>query len=89
MDLHAENFAVSETGPRRSRTLSTKPLSLPEVSKRSIDFTISTMALFLLLPLLIIVAIAIKLDSRGPVFFWQSRRGQGVVYTLLCCSAQG
>jgi exopolysaccharide biosynthesis polyprenyl glycosylphosphotransferase len=75
MDLHAENFAVPETISRRSRTLSTRPLSLPEVSKRSVDFTIAALALFLLLPLLIIVALAIKLDSRGPVFFWQSRRG--------------
>jgi exopolysaccharide biosynthesis polyprenyl glycosylphosphotransferase len=75
MDLHAENFAVPETISRRSRTLSTKPLALPDVGKRSIDFTIAALAIFLLLPLLIIVALAIKLDSRGPVFFWQSRRG--------------
>jgi exopolysaccharide biosynthesis polyprenyl glycosylphosphotransferase len=75
MDLHAENFAVPETISRRSRTVSPKPLSLPEVSKRSVDFSIAAVALFLLLPLLIFVALAIKFDSRGPVFFWQSRRG--------------
>ena len=75
MDLHAENFAVPETISRRSRTLSAKPLSLLDASKRGIDLTVAALALFLLLPLLIIVALAIKLDSRGPVFFWQTRRG--------------
>ena len=75
MDLHAENFAVPETISRRSRTLSAKPLSLSVASKRTVDFTVAALALFLLLPLLIIVALAIKLDSRGPVFFLQSRKG--------------
>ena len=60
MDLHAENFAVPETISRRSRTLSPKPLSLPEVSKRSVDFSIAALALFLLLPLLVFVALVIK-----------------------------
>src|SRR4028119_2180843 len=84
MDLHAENFAVRETISRRSRTLSPKPLSLPEVSKRSVDFSIAALALFLLLPLLVFVALAIKFDSRGPVFFWQSRRGlQGHPFKIL------
>jgi lipopolysaccharide/colanic/teichoic acid biosynthesis glycosyltransferase len=31
----------------------------------------------LLLPLLLVIAIAIKLDSRGPVFFRQNRVGKG------------
>jgi exopolysaccharide biosynthesis polyprenyl glycosylphosphotransferase len=75
MDLHAENFGVSERGSQRPRTLSTNLLALPEVYKRSTDLTIAALALFLLLPLLLIVAIAIKLDSRGPVLFRQSRRG--------------
>jgi Undecaprenyl-phosphate glucose phosphotransferase len=44
--------------------------------KRILDFTIGVLALGLLSPLLIAVAIAIKLDSPGPVFFRQRRYGR-------------
>ncbi len=43
--------------------------------KRTMDFVVSFAALVLLAPLLIAVAIAIKLDSPGPVFFRQVRMG--------------
>jgi polysaccharide biosynthesis protein PslA len=36
---------------------------------------IGTLALILLSPIMILVAIAIKLDSKGPVFFRQTRHG--------------
>ena len=40
------------------------------------DFFISLIALILLLPLLLITAVAIRLDSRGPAFFVQRRIGK-------------
>ncbi|MGI8460143.1 MAG: sugar transferase [Solirubrobacterales bacterium] len=43
--------------------------------KRVFDVTAASLAMVALLPLLPIVAIAIKLDSRGPVFFRQRRAG--------------
>lgn len=43
--------------------------------KKGEDLILSLTALILLFPLLAIVAIAIKLDSSGPVFFKQSRLG--------------
>ena len=43
--------------------------------KRFIDIVISGTAIILLLPLLLMTAIAIKLDSPGPVIFRQRRRG--------------
>jgi Undecaprenyl-phosphate glucose phosphotransferase len=43
--------------------------------KRIIDIAISGTALILFLPLLLMTAIAIKLDSPGPVIFKQGRRG--------------
>lgn len=43
--------------------------------KRSLDIGISIFALFALAPLLVMIAIAIKLDSRGPVLFRQKRHG--------------
>jgi len=43
--------------------------------KRLIDFTISAAALIALAPLFLVVAILIKLNSPGPVFFIQKRMG--------------
>ncbi len=47
------------------------------IKKRVVDILFSAFALLLLLPVLIIVAIAIKLDSPGPVLFRQLRVGYG------------
>lgn len=43
--------------------------------KRFSDILLSTIALIALLPIFIIVAAAIKIDSRGPIFFRQERIG--------------
>lgn len=52
------------------------PLSLLErFVKRAIDLAISTAALICLLPLMLLTAVAIKLDSSGPVIFRQRRSG--------------
>ncbi|MBQ2676100.1 MAG: sugar transferase [Clostridia bacterium] len=45
--------------------------------KRAIDVVCSFFALVVLSPLLLITAIAIKLDSKGPVLFNQLRTGKG------------
>ncbi|HEX5822427.1 MAG TPA: exopolysaccharide biosynthesis polyprenyl glycosylphosphotransferase [Solirubrobacterales bacterium] len=45
--------------------------------KRGIDIVASAGLLLLLAPLLLVVAVAIKLDSRGPVLFKQVRVGKG------------
>ena len=39
------------------------------------DYAISAMAIVFLLPLLVMIAIAIKLDSPGPILFQQRRQG--------------
>jgi Undecaprenyl-phosphate glucose phosphotransferase len=43
--------------------------------KRALDVTCAGLGLVMLLPLLVAVAVAIKLDSRGPVLFRQYRTG--------------
>jgi exopolysaccharide biosynthesis polyprenyl glycosylphosphotransferase len=54
------------------------PLGLPDRAlKRSLDLVLVLLALPVLLPFMILVAIAIKLDSKGPVFFRQPRVGLG------------
>jgi exopolysaccharide biosynthesis polyprenyl glycosylphosphotransferase len=55
-----------------------RPTRLPRSSrvlKRAFDLSASTFGLLLLAPLFAAVAIGIKLESRGPVFFRQVRRG--------------
>lgn len=44
--------------------------------KRGVDITVAGLALVALAPLLGLIALAIKLTDRGPVFFWQVRVGR-------------
>jgi len=46
------------------------------VVKRAFDLTMSVLLLVILLPLLLLVSIAIIIESRGPVFFVQERVGR-------------
>jgi len=52
-----------------------KPHPTEIALKRLFDFAVALLFLTLLFPLFIIVAILIKLDSRGPVFYIQERAG--------------
>ena len=49
----------------------------PALVKRATDLLVGTAALVLLSPLLLILAIGVKLGSPGPVFFRQPRAGLG------------
>ena len=44
-------------------------------AKQALDYGIAALALVFLAPLLLLIALTIKLDSPGPVFFLQPRRG--------------
>lgn len=46
------------------------------MAKRLFDLIVSAVALLLLSPLLLLVALAIRVDSGGPVFFRQERVGR-------------
>lgn len=46
-------------------------------AKRVFDILLAGTALLLALPVMLIVALAIKLESKGPVFFKQRRVGEG------------
>ncbi|MTI80470.1 MAG: sugar transferase [Firmicutes bacterium] len=46
--------------------------------KRILDFLLALLAVLILSPLLIVVVILIKLDSKGPVFFTQERPGKNM-----------
>jgi lipopolysaccharide/colanic/teichoic acid biosynthesis glycosyltransferase len=45
--------------------------------KRTFDLTVALVGLLLLSPLMIVVAVLVKADSPGPVFFRQERIGKG------------
>lgn len=47
------------------------------VSKRLLDLAIALISIILLIPLFVIVAILIKLDSKGPIFYDSKRVGTG------------
>ncbi len=51
--------------------------------KRVFDFIGALIGLIILAPLLLIMAVLIKLDSRGPVFFKQKRVGKnGIIFRI-------
>jgi lipopolysaccharide/colanic/teichoic acid biosynthesis glycosyltransferase len=51
-------------------------LRVAHAARRGLDLLVATIVLLLLAPLLLLVALLIKLDSPGPVFFRQSRMGK-------------
>lgn len=52
--------------------------------KCMLDFIVGLICLFIALPFLIIISIAIKLDSKGPVLFLQERLGwNGKVFKII------
>ncbi|MEP9403199.1 exopolysaccharide biosynthesis polyprenyl glycosylphosphotransferase [Sphingomonas silueang] len=54
------------------------PLNLPDrIAKRLFDVLLAGPVLLFLAPMMALVALAIKLDSPGPVFFVQTRIGRG------------
>lgn len=57
--------------------------AIERAAKRAVDLSVALLLLPLLAPLMALIALAIKLDSRGPVFFRQVRIGQkGQPFTI-------
>ena len=71
-----EHVQLSKFGSIVSLQLTRMPLSRFElIQKRVFDLVLASIALFLLTPLLVLIAVLIKLDSAGPIFFLQHRHG--------------
>ncbi len=88
MDLFAtriSSLAVEDLDGIPLLALSTVPQDpFALATKRALDVVLSALALLVLSPLFLAVAIAIRLDSPGPVFFRQRRVGMnGREFTLL------
>lgn len=77
-DLPIGAIGIGRMGDRPTLIVNRGQLSVASrIKKRLVDILVSALALLLLAPLLLVVAIAIKLDSPGPVLFRQSRVGYG------------
>jgi len=48
-----------------------------EIAKRAFDITASSLGLFFLSPVILLIALTIKLDDGGPALFSQARVGKG------------
>ena len=74
--LPTPNVALEKIADVPSLLVSDRPLrGFDVILKRGEDFVLSTLILLLLSPVLLAVAVAIKLDSPGPLFFRQLRAG--------------
>ena len=67
---------IAELGDLKTLQVSRPPLSVFDCAlKRAFDIVVAATALILLAPLMTIAAIAMKLESPGPILFWQKRHG--------------
>ncbi len=63
--------------PHTVSTVSDAPVMKVWSNKRIFDIILSGAALFFLSPIMLLVALAVKLDSKGPVFYISKRAGTG------------
>jgi lipopolysaccharide/colanic/teichoic acid biosynthesis glycosyltransferase len=70
-----QGASVRQPSRRRPKTISSS--RSPRAAKRALDLTVSGAVLLLMLPVVVFVALAIVIDSRGPVFFTCERVGRG------------
>ena len=89
LDVRSTSFRGSSTSSGAKVSIHTveglplvglPPLQLSRSSrllKRTMDIMLTVIGLFVLAPVFVALAIAIKLDSRGPIFFRQTRMGSG------------
>ncbi len=74
--VQVARVSLTSVGPIPLLTM--EPVALDDGKlfvKRIFDFTLTAMSMPVVLPILAVVAVAIKLDSPGPVFFIQERVG--------------
>lgn len=76
-DVQAGRLHTEDIGGIPLFTLSTNEISgFNYVQKRALDAVLAALLLTLLSPLLLLVIIAIKIDTRGPILFRQVRVGR-------------
>jgi len=71
----SQDFAFRDDAPALQRLLPATFLPERRLAKRVFDLVFGALALVLFAPVMLLVAIAIRLDSPGPVLFRQERHG--------------
>jgi exopolysaccharide biosynthesis polyprenyl glycosylphosphotransferase len=74
-DIQSPALPVAEASLQLVTISSYKPNAWGVAGKRLIDLIFSAFALLLALPLIILIALAIKLTAPGPIFYAQERLG--------------
>jgi Undecaprenyl-phosphate glucose phosphotransferase len=70
------NYASSGHQRTVSLEIQRAPLSTTEqIVKRAVDLSIGLLALVFFMPILLLTALAIRLDGKGPILFLQHRKG--------------
>jgi len=78
MNLSLYNPRVSHIGELPLVKLLTSPMTIYErMAKRSFDIVASLAAIIAFSPFMLLVALAIRLEGKGPILFKQNRIGEG------------
>lgn len=82
--IHAEGFVYWISFLKRFKKFQKdKPEAKPEpkfrisIEKRAFDILVSAIALILTGPIMLMIALAIRLESKGPIFYISKRAGSG------------
>lgn len=67
--------AAAEWDERRAGPREVVPRDRSELANRALNVAIAVVALVILAPVMLLIAIAVKLTSRGPIFYVQTRVG--------------
>jgi lipopolysaccharide/colanic/teichoic acid biosynthesis glycosyltransferase len=83
-ELMAPGAAGVSAAPKLARVEVNSTGRAGQAARRAFDVTAATILVLVLTPLLLLVALLIKLDSPGPVFFRQRRLGRDALpFTIL------
>jgi lipopolysaccharide/colanic/teichoic acid biosynthesis glycosyltransferase len=80
LDVDREAFELARSRPWRER----EGIDWSEVGRRTFDLVLASVLLVLVAPLMLAIAVAVRLDSTGPALFRQRRLGRAAVpFTVL------
>lgn len=83
-DLQTRQFDGLPPDHPANRAERAREHSLGAVLKRVVDVTVALGLIVVLLPLMLVIGLAVRLDSRGPVLFRQRRLGRDMkLFTVL------
>jgi lipopolysaccharide/colanic/teichoic acid biosynthesis glycosyltransferase len=72
--LYNHLFAAAKYRTKKKKNY---PKSFSFILKRITDISLASLAILLLSPIILLIAIVIKLESKGPVFYTSPRAGKG------------